>query len=181
MTDPLAILAADIEALQARVEAGMRTGPELLAEELRGLAALNAASRVYTGRSGRGTLQRSLVGRVERGPEVVAVELVTGLPGSPAQDYARAQELGAVIRPVRAKFLAIPTSAATAGGITSPRQLQAPRWVRRRGGGWLVFQGGALMFVLHPGPVVLPAKHYMRDAFEDVLRVVPERLGLEAA
>ena len=176
MSDPLAQLAADMDRLQAEVRRSLATDPELIGEEMRGLAAINAASRVYSSRSGRGTLQRSLVSGVTRSPEVVEIALTTGLPGSPAEPYARAQELGAVIRPVRARFLAIPTDLATAGGLTSPRQVQDGRWVRRRGGGWLLFGRTGLLFVLHPGPVVLPAKHYMRDAWEDVIRVVPDRL-----
>jgi hypothetical protein len=83
--------------------------------------------------------------------------------------------------------LAIPTALATAGGLTSPREVAAPRWVPRRGGGWLVFGPAGLLFVLTPGPVVLPAKGYLRDAVAEVVRVVPQRLplavlmGLEAA
>ncbi len=158
-----------------------------LAEEGRGLGALLAAERVYTGRSGRGTLGRSIRGRATAGPSVVEVEWTAGEAGTPAADYARAQELGATIRPRRARFLAIPTSLATAGGLTSPREVQNPRWIPRKAGGWFVVGPAGVLFVLHPGPITLPAKGYLRDAVAEVVRVVPQRLplavlmGLEAA
>jgi hypothetical protein len=164
-----------------------RVGAQL-AEEGRGLGRDNAAARVYTAASGRGTLGDSVRGRSTASAEDVVVELTAGEAGTPAAAYARAQELGATIRPRRARFLSIPTDAAIRGGLRSVRDLAEPRWVPRRGGGWLVFgPGGALLFVLHPGPVVLPAKLYLRDAFDDIVRVTPERLplatllGLEAA
>jgi hypothetical protein len=159
-----------------------------LAEEGRGLGRDNAAARVYGPASGRGTLGDSVRGRSTAGAEDVLVELTAGEAGTPAAAYARAQELGATIRPRRARFLAIPTDAAIRGGLRSVRDLAEPRWVPRRAGGWLVFgPGGALLFVLHPGPIMLPAKRYLHDAWEDVVRIAPERLplatllGLEAA
>ena len=82
---------------------------------------------------------------------------------------------------MRARFLAIPTDAAIRGGLVSIRQLQRPRFVPRRGGGWLVFgaDGQGLLFVLHPGPVSIPAKRYLGDAFDNVVRVVPQRLPMD--
>jgi hypothetical protein len=164
-----------------------------LAEEGRGLGALLAAERVYTGRSGRGTLGRSIRGRATAGPSVVEVEWTAGEAGTPAADYARVQELGTAglpgggIRPRRGRFLAIPTALATAGGLTSPREVQNPRWIPRKAGGWFVVGPAGVLFVLHPGPITLPAKGYLRDAVAEVVRVVPQRLplavlmGLEAA
>jgi hypothetical protein len=94
---------------------------------------------------------------------------------------------GGGIRPRRGRFLAIPTALATAGGLTSPREVQNPRWIPRKAGGWFVVGPAGVLFVLHPGPITLPAKGYLRDAVAEVVRVVPQRLplavlmGLEAA
>jgi hypothetical protein len=174
-------LAAELAAAPARMLAALGVVGEELAEEGRGLAVANAAARVYGPRSGRGTLGASVRARSAAGPEAVAVVWTAGEPGTPAAAYARAQELGATIRPVRARYLAIPTDAAIRGGLTSIRQLQRPRFVPRRGGGWLVFgaDGQGLLFVLHPGPVSIPAKRYLGDAVGDVVRVVPQRLPMD--
>lgn len=173
-------LAAELAEAPARMMAALGIVGEQLAEEGRGLGAANAAARVYGPRSGRGTLGDSIRARSEATAEAVEVVWTAGEAGTPAAAYARAQELGATIRPVRARYLAIPTDAAIRGGLVSIRQLQRPRFVPRRGGGWLVFGPLGLMFVLHPGPVRLPAKRYLGDAFDDVVRVVPERLPMDS-
>jgi hypothetical protein len=155
-----------------------------LAEEGRGLGRDNAAARVYGPASGRGTLGDSVRGRAQAVAEGVTVELTVGEPGTPAAAYARAQELGArgayAIRPRRSRYLAIPTDAAVRGGLRSPRQVAEPEFRPRRGGGWLVFGLGVLLFVLHPGPVELAPKRFLGDAFDDVVRVTPARLPLAA-
>ena len=182
-------LAAELTAAPLALAAALEAEGDQLAEEGRGLGMMNAAARVYGPRSGRGTLQASIRGRSMATGEAVAVEWTAGEPGTPAADYARAQELGAVIRPVRARFLAIPTDLAIRSGLTSIRDLAERRLVPRRGGGWLVFGGNGqgLLFILHPGPITLPAKRYLGDAIDDVVRIVPDRLplarllGLEAA
>lgn len=181
-------LAAELAAFGVALPLALARVGAQLAEEGRGLGRDNAAARVYTAASGRGTLGGSVRGRSTAGAEDVVVELTAGEAGTPAAAYARAQELGAVIRPRRARYLSIPTDAAIRGGLRSVRDLAEPRWVPRRAGGWLVFgPGGALLFVLHPGPITLPAKKYLSDAFDDVVRITPERLplavllGLEAA
>lgn len=182
-------LAAELSGAPFALAAALSAEGEQLAEEGRGLGAMNAAARVYGPRSGRGTLQASIRGRSEATAETVAVEWTAGEAGTPAADYARAQELGAVIRPVRARHLAIPTAQAVRLGLTSIRDLRERRLVPRRGGGWLVFgaDGQGLLFVLHPGPITLPAKRYLGDAVDDVVRIVPDRLplarllGLESA
>jgi hypothetical protein len=182
-------LAAELAGAPFALAAALAAEGEQLAEEGRGLGALNAAARVYGPRSGRGTLQASIRGRSAATAEAVAVEWTAGEAGTPAADYARAQELGATIRPVRARHLAIPTAQAVRLGLTSIRDLRERRLVPRRGGGWLVFgaTGQGLLFILHPGPVTLPAKRYLGDAVDDVVRIVPDRLplarllGLESA
>jgi hypothetical protein len=181
-------MAAELGGAEAALPLALARAGAQLAEEGRGLGRDNAAARVYGPASGRGTLGDSVRGRSTATAEDVLVELTAGEAGTPAGDYARAQELGATIRPRRARFLAIPTAAAIRGGLRSIRDLAQPRWVPRRAGGWLVFgPGGDLLFVLHPGPVTLPPKFFLRDAFGDVVRIVPERLplaalmGLEAA
>lgn len=151
-----------------------------LAEEGRGLGRDNAAARVYGPASGRGTLGDSVRGRAQAVAEGVTVELTVGEPGTPAAAYGRAQELGAVIRPRRARFLTIPTDTAIRGGIRSLRDVAEPQFRPRRGGGWLVFGPAGLLFTLHPGPVTLPAKRFLSDAFDDVVRVTPARLPLAA-
>lgn len=181
-------LAAEMAGASVALPLALARAGAQLAEEGRGLGRDNAAARVYGPASGRGTLGNSIRGRSTAGAEDVLVEWTAGEAGTPAADYARAQELGAVIRPRRARYLAIPTAAAIRGGLRSVRDLAEPRWVPRRAGGWLVFgPSGLLLFVLTPGPVELPAKHYLRDAVDDVVRATPERLplatllGLEAA
>jgi hypothetical protein len=148
-------LAAELAGAPFALAAALAAEGEQLAEEGRGLGALNAAARVYGPRSGRGTLQASIRGRSAATAEAVAVEWTAGEQGTPAADYARAQELGATIRPVRARHLAIPTAQAVRLGLTSIRDLRERRLVPRRGGGWLVFgaAGQGLLFILHPGPV----------------------------
>lgn len=184
-------LAAELAASGVALPLALARVGAQLAEEGRGLGQANAAARVYTAASGRGTLGDSVRGRSTAGAEDVTVELTAGEAGTPAAAYARVQELGTQgrgIMPRRARFLSIPTDAAIRGGLSSVRDVAEPRWVPRRAGGWLVFgPGGQLLFVLHPGPIQLQPKHYLRDAFDDVVRVAPERLplatllGLEAA
>ena len=180
-------LAAELAASGVALPLALARVGAQLAEEGRGLGQANAAARVYTAASGRGTLGDSVRGRSTAGAEDVLVELTAGEAGTPAAAYARAQELGATIRPRRARFLSIPTDAAIRGGISSMRDVADPRWVPRRAGGWLVFRGPVLLFVLHPGPIQLRPKYYLRDAFDDIVRITPERLplatllGLEAA
>lgn len=164
----MADLAAVVADLRALSEAPVLDALRELAEVGRGLARDNAAARVYSLASGRGTLGESVRGWAETADGGWELVIEVGGRGTPAEDYARAQELGAVIRPVRARYLAIPTDEAIRGGVQSPRQLDRPRFVPRRGGGWLVFQGGRLLFVLHPGPVRLPAKRFAADAFGDI-------------
>jgi hypothetical protein len=147
-------LAAELAGAPFALAAALAAEGEQLAEEGRGLAALNAAARVYGPRSGRGTLQASIRGRSAATAEAVAVEWTAGEAGTPAADYARAQELGATIRPVRARFLAIPTDRAARLGLTSIRDLAERRLVPRRGGGWLVLgrRGKACYSCSTPAP-----------------------------
>lgn len=174
-------MAAELAGAPVALPLALARAGAQLAEEGRGLGQANAAARVYSPASGRGTLGDSVRGRSEATAEDVLVELTAGEPGTPAADYARAQELGAVIRPRRARYLAIPTDAAIRGGLRSIRDLAQPRWVPRRAGGWLVFgPAGVLLFVLTPGPVTLPPKFYLQDAWADVVRITPERLPLAA-
>lgn len=181
MTLTIDQMAAELAASGVALPLALARVGAQLAEEGRGLGRDNAAARVYTAASGRGTLGDSVRGRSTAGAEDVVVELTAGEAGTPAAAYARVQELGTQgrgIMPRRARFLSIPTDAAIRGGISSVRDVADPRWVPRRAGGWLVFRGPVLLFVLHPGPIQLQPKHYLRDAFDDVVRITSERLPL---
>jgi hypothetical protein len=138
--------------------------------------------RVRTGR-----LRNEIRGDVVSTQQGVAVRLSVGLGRELA--YARAQEEGATIVPRRGRFLAIPlpgalTSAgvlrarfARPGGLRAVASLFA---VRRPGKRTLLAEkkgdGILPLFVLHPGPVRIRGKHFLRDALESVRRDLPEAL-----
>jgi hypothetical protein len=153
---------------------------ELAAEALRieSGAKSNATTRPRV-RSGR--LRASITGAVRATPDGAEVSVRAGHGATVT--YARAQEEGATIRP-RGRYLAIPLpSARTAAGVTRGRytrpgglrQVPGLFVVRGRSGRLLLCErkpGGGIrpLFVLHPGPIRIPATWYLRRAVEDGAR-----------
>lgn len=175
-----------LEEWARRLEA--RSGPalaallrrELAAEALRAEAGAKAfATTRPRVRSGR--LRASISGAVRATPDGAEVSVRAGHGATVT--YARAQEEGASIRP-RGRYLAIPLPAArTAAGVTRGRFVRPGGLrsvpglfvVRGRSGRLLLCErktGGGIrpLFVLHPGPIRIPATWFLRRAVEDSAR-----------
>ena len=118
-------MAAELGGAEAALPLALARAGAQLAEEGRGLGRDNAAARVYGPASGRGTLGDSVRGRSTATAEDVLVELTAGEAGTPAGDYARAQELGATIRPRRAALYPRPRTAPM--GAASRRRVDSFR------------------------------------------------------
>lgn len=142
----------------------------------------NISQRLRT-RSAR--LIRSAAGDVVDG-EDLGVKLSVGGPGQEIP-YAKAQEDGAVVSPVNGRYLTIPFPngpALTGAGV--------PRYPNARAAGPLTFfraksgrlmlgkvQGGRMQawYILHPGPIQIRGKHFMRDAAKSTSEHMTRRLS----
>jgi hypothetical protein len=139
---------------------------------------LNASSRLRT-RSGR--LRNSIRGSVRnRGEAIEMVLSAGGAMGRRDVSYARAQEEGATIAPRRGRYLAIPLRAAlTPAGVprrAGPREYGDELYFfrARNGDAFLASKkSGLLMYMLHPGPVVLRPRRFLRDAVEEARKGLP--------
>jgi hypothetical protein len=151
----------------------------------------NMSLRLRT-RSGR--LKRSGKGEVRTGKGTtldVVISAGSQRGGAPLP-YAGAQEYGATIRP-KGRYLTIPLSggpAVTPAGearYTSARQ--APNLVpwRSKSGRLFLVQfkpsGPELWYLLHPGPIQIKGKHFVRDAAKTTEAWILPRLArlLESA
>ena len=133
----------------------------------------NISLRLRT-RSGR--LKRSGKGEVRtlQGKGLLLVLSAGSQRGGKPLIYAGAQEFGATIRPKKGRYLAIPLSggpAVTPAG--EPRYTSARRapnlvpWRSKSGRLFLVQftrTGLTPWYVLHPGPIKIKPKHFVRDA-----------------
>lgn len=169
---------AQFEALFTHVEDRVSDRVEavaaVLAESMAQATVVNILERLVR-RSG--TLLDSVDAEIKRDGSVLEVWLTVG-EDSPAGAYAKVQDEGSgylpggVIRPRRAKYLAIPMPIGRGtAGPQSPRDLPEGevQWVPRQGGGFFVIYGGELLFVLVP-EVRLQPTHYAKDAFDEVAK-----------
>lgn len=142
----------------------------------------NISQRLRT-RSAR--LIRSATASVVGGDEP-GVKLQAGGPGREIP-YAKSQEDGATISPRNGRYLTIPFPngpAMTGAGV--------PRYPNARAVGPLTLfksKAGRLMlgkvvgnrmeawYILHPGPIVIRGKHYMRDAAVETSKHMQRRLS----
>lgn len=132
--------------------------------------ALVSSIRAELGGSGGLTVLRFLAGGDAQGLRV---------------PYARLQEYGGQIRPVRSKYLAVPVDKGlTAAGTPrylSPRQMPfaAFRPVKGRKARFVVFdkRNGEVFFVLLTDTEI-PAHRFMRDALDEVLPGLPRQLAM---
>ena len=170
-----------LAAVQRQLSAGLKkeiTRAALLGER--------AAKLLLTGqplnvRSGR--LRASVQSEVKESEEGWDLALRAG-GGARDVRYARIHELGGVIRPVNAKFLAIPLPIArTAAGVSryaSPRHVPVPlRFARSRGGNPLLVESsgrnaGRPWYVLRKS-VRMPARPYLAPALAQVEPVLSDR------
>ena len=139
--------------------------------------------RVRTGR-----LRNSIAGSVRQVDGMPAIVLSAGgTSGSRSVGYARAQELGATISPRRGRYLAIPLPPALTGAGVLRSRFNLPGGLRSvgslfaikgRSGRLLLVErkgdGVVPMFVLHPGPIRITPKRYLRDALRIVQDDMPE-------
>ena len=134
-----------------------------------------------------GTLRRSGKGEVRTTGGTLDVVISAGTQrGGKPLTYAAAQERGAIVRPRNGRYLAIPLSggpAVTPAGApryTSARQ--APGlvpWRSKAGRLFLVKftrSGPQPWYVLHPGPIRIKPKHFVRDAARDTEVYIIPRL-----
>jgi hypothetical protein len=176
--------------LQDLVDGSMRPALDRVLHEtaLVGEANLkgNISQRLNT-RSAR--LIRSAQGDVVGGDHP-GVVLRAGGPGR-SIPYAKAQESGATVSPVNGRYLTIPFPggpALTGAGV--------PRYPNARAAGPLQLfkaKSGRLMlgkrvgqgssarmqawYILHPGPITIRGKHYMRDAAKTTSEHMTRRLS----
>jgi len=146
---------------------------------------LNARNRMKTP---TGNLSRSIGHEVRGSGATLETSLRAGgrLAGRGDVVYARIQELGGVVRPTRAKWLAIPTdsvkTAAGASRYASPRDYPKPlRFV------FLLFGLAALVEDMPDGTMkarwwlkkktTIRPKHYLRDAHQEAAKGLPERVA----
>lgn len=137
-------------------------------------------------RARTGHLRRSIAGVAETGTSSVAITLTAG-KGS-TETYASAQEYGALIRPKRGRFLAMPVGPALTGaGVArypGPRAVPGLHFVPTRGGagGLLVKDVGGrnaradIYFVLLRQVRISP-KRYIGRAIDTIRPVAAERIG----
>jgi phage gpG-like protein len=167
-----------LAAVQAQLRVGLRkeiTRAALLGERAAKLLLTGQSLHVRSGR-----LRASVQSEVKE--EGVGWDLALRAGGG-ARDvrYARIHEEGGVIRPVNAKYLAIPLPIArTAAGVSryaSPRQVPVPlRFAQSKGGNPLLVDGkGRPWFVLRKS-VRMPARPYLAPALAQVEAMLPERL-----
>jgi len=171
-----------LAAVQAQLRVGLRkeiTRAALLGE--RAAKLLLTGQSLYV-RSGR--LRASVQSEVKEEGDGWDLALRAG-GGARDVRYARIHEEGGVIRPVNARFLAIPLPIArTAAGVSryaSPRQVPVPlRFAQSKGGNPLLVEAkgknaGRPWFVLRKS-VRMPARPYLAPALAQVEAMLPERL-----
>lgn len=103
--------------------------------------------------------------------------------------YARLQELGGFVLPVKGKYLTIPQKAALTGpGIPKYRSVRDMPFAAFRpvktGGKvkWLVVdKRNKTVWYALVTDVTIPGRHYLRDALNEVVRTLPTRLSTAAA
>lgn len=160
---------------EERLLAVVRT--EALGTALRSeAAAKRLASARLAVRTGR--LRNSIAGLVEDEPDAFLIKLRATVP------YARIQEQGGTVKPVRGQWLAIPNSR-TAAGVArnaSPRDVPGLRFVKFRGDLAAWVRGGG-----REGPmqvvfwlvkqVTIKGTYYLRDGLDEGGKELTERLA----
>lgn len=95
--------------------------------------------------------------------------------------YARLQEEGGVVKPVKGKFLAIPQEPAMTGpGINKyPEVRRAPHLYFRKTekGGVLVNRHTGEVWYVLVRKVTIPARHYLRDAITETVKDLPAAIN----
>lgn len=131
-----------------------------------------------------GHLSRSIQMRVDDGDGTVSIILTADTP------YAKIQEEGGQVRPVRRKYLRIPLAAAlTAAGVDRlPTSLyqSAPDqfFVSKSKKGTLLLRDretGVPWYALIKGPVTITPKFYLQDAGSDAMKAWVDTLGATVA
>lgn len=135
-----------------------------------------------------GLLRNSVGYAVDDDASGVTLRLRAG--GGPAEvRYARLQEYGGVVKPVRAKFLAIPVGPALTGRGTprypSPRDVPGLRFAMSRSGQPMLVKGederrgkrktaraGEVWYLLRRS-VEVSGKHYIRDGMDAAREALP--------
>jgi hypothetical protein len=166
----------------ASLPKGIKKAQALAMVEAVALATAEAkrnAMRVFTGAPNRpktGRLVNSITGGVERDGDTVAGFVSVGVP------YARIQELGGEIRPVRAKWLWVPlTGPKTRGAL---KNMTPSEFVSSPGSVYLPTNGGKIamkkvgdmlvpLFALR-AKVNLPPRPYLGPAIEVAVEKLPE-------
>lgn len=137
-----------------------------------------------------GSLWRSVTSAVTDLSDGVQLKVQAGAGGKGTLPYARIQEEGGIVRPVKGKFLAIPVGKAlTPKGVpkfASPRDVPDLRYVQsRKGQPMLVRETGSgkgknagkvdVLFLLRQR-VDIRGKHYLRDGTAKAFTGVQDRL-----
>lgn len=184
MTETLEEFRARLERATAALQAEAKKAAIGAALQGESAAKRYATSRL---RVRAGTLRRSIKGEVRTVRGSLDVVVSAGRQrGGKALAYAQAQERGATIRPVRGRYLAIPLAggpALTGAGVprfTSPRDVAGLVPFRSRSGRLLLVRftpaGVEGWYLLHPGPVTITGKHYVRDGAKQAREYLIPRL-----
>lgn len=120
---------------------------------------------------------------------VTGTTLVGGKVGGLDVAYARLQEEGGTIKPVKGKYLMIPIDSGLTGpGIPkyrSVRQMPYAQWQPLHGQGkvhYVVYDRRNLeVYFLAVTESTVPGKHYLRDAHSEVAATLADRLAAAAA
>jgi len=155
--------------------------PEMVALSLEAeaRAKVNATSRPRV-RSGR--LRQSIQGLWDPTRERLVLRS-GGRAGGGSVRYARAQDMGAVIRPTRTQYLAIPLDAVKTGaGVARydrARNDPTPMHARKSKRGNLLLHDdvtGEPRWLLTKGPIRIPATRFLTDAGDWMRRQLPDAL-----
>ena len=177
-----------MERLAEAVPGAVRRTLALLAARGEAVAKANATTVLHV-RSGR--LRASIGSEVEATPTGHDLIYRAGAQtGRGSVSYARLQELGGTVRPVSARYLAIPVGPAkTPAGVSrwaSPRDAGFPlRFVPTRSGGLLVRDTGkgkarrSVVYYVLRASVTIPARPYLRPAAEAAAQALPDVLLTE--
>jgi hypothetical protein len=176
-----------VDASLGRLREVLERSGAALGEQLRTKASANISARL---KERSGALLRTVRPEVEVSGDTLTVRLLAGGDYQGLRvPYARLQEYGGTVLPVRAKHLAIPVEHGLTDRKTpkyaSPRQMPFAAFRPARPGStarWIVYdkRNGQVFFVLVTHSVI-PEQRYLRDAMDDVVRTVPEQLAQMAA
>ena len=148
-----------------------------------GAAKRNATSTVHA-RSGR--LRSSIMAVVTTGPTDFTLTLSAGARQGANVRYAKIHEMGGTVRPIKAKYLAIPVGPAkTAAGVAryaSPRDAPVElRFVQSLKGQPLLVEqrgkkGRVIVWYVLRRSVTIPARPYLQPALIEGTNPVPSEL-----